>query len=69
MVEHMASFGQATKRDVATFIAETIETMWSAWGTVLTRKEYPQLKHVLLFKNVDFSSIRSWENPLYKEQE
>jgi hypothetical protein len=41
VVEHMTSFGQATERDVATVLAETIEMMWPAWGTVLNREEYP----------------------------
>ena len=44
VVEHIQSFSQVTKRDIATVLTETLEMMWPAWGMFLSRDNYPPVE-------------------------
>ncbi len=45
-VEHIQSFGQATKRDIATVLTDTLEMMWPAWGTLLNHDGSPPIERL-----------------------
>jgi hypothetical protein len=44
IVEHIQSFSQVTKRDVATVLTDTLEMMWPAWGMLLSLNNYPPVE-------------------------
>lgn len=44
LVEQAQSFGRATKRNVETVLADTLEMMWPAWGALLKRDYYPHIE-------------------------
>ncbi len=46
LVEHAKYFGQATQRDVAAVLTDTLEMMWPAWEDVLNQDAIPPVTNL-----------------------